>query len=106
VRFLEQGLEPILELCLGEMERAREPRRAVASSAMGSPVLFQNLPDRPPVLRGRLHDHFLDVLRDQPLGWATPIRRRRPDLLAREALPVGLATPEGPTSTESRATIG
>jgi hypothetical protein len=65
---------------LGEMERAREPRRAVTSPASGSPVLFQDFPHRPPVLRGRLHDDFLDVLLDQPLGESTKIGRRRPDL--------------------------
>ena len=36
------------------------------------------------VLRGRLHDDFLDVLRDQPVGQAAQIGRRRPDLLAVE----------------------
>jgi hypothetical protein len=47
-------------------------------------MLFQGFPDRPPVLRGRLHDDFLDVLLDQPVGQAAQISRRRPDLLAVE----------------------
>jgi hypothetical protein len=47
-------------------------------------MLFQRFPHRPPVLRGRLHNDFLDVLRDQPVGQAAQIGRRRPDLLAVE----------------------
>ena len=47
-------------------------------------MLFQRFPHRPPVLRGRLHDDFLDVLLDQPVGQAAQIGRRRPDLLAVE----------------------
>ena len=34
--------------------------------------------------RGRLHEDFLDVLLDQPVGQAAQIGRRRPDLLAVE----------------------
>jgi hypothetical protein len=66
------------------MERAREGRRAVARAAPRAPVLFQGLPHRPPVLRGRLHDDFLDLLLDQPVGHSAQISRRRPDLLALE----------------------
>jgi hypothetical protein len=66
------------------MKRARESRRTVARTTAGSPMLFQRLPHRPPVLRGRLHDDFLDVLLDQPVGQAAQISRRRPDLLAVE----------------------
>ena len=75
---------PAIRLRLGEMERAREARRAVARAASGSPVLFQGFPHRPPVLRGRLHDDFLDLVLDQPVGQAAQIGRRRPDLLALE----------------------
>lgn len=66
------------------MKRAGEARGALAHAASGSPVLFERVPHRPPVLRGRLHDHFLDILRDQPLGQFTQIGRRRADLLLRE----------------------
>ena len=47
-------------------------------------MLFQRFPHRPPVLRGRLHDDFLDLLLDQPVGQAAQIGRRRADLLALE----------------------
>ena len=40
---------PAIRLRLGEMERAREPRRTVARTASGAPVLFQRFPHRPPV---------------------------------------------------------
>jgi hypothetical protein len=50
------------------MERARERRRAVARAALGTPLRFQGFPHRPPILRGRLHDDFLDLMRDQPVG--------------------------------------
>ena len=73
-----------IRLRLGEMERAREPRRAVTRAAPGTPVLFQGFPHRPPVLRGRLHDDFLDLVLDQPVGEATQVGRRRADLLALE----------------------
>ena len=56
----------------------------VARAASGPPVLFQRFPHRPPVLRGRFHDDFLDLLLDQPVGQAAQIGRRRPDLLALE----------------------
>jgi hypothetical protein len=56
----------------------------VASSASCSPVLFQGLPYWSPVLRGRLHDDFLDLVLDQPVGSSAEIGRRRPDLLALE----------------------
>jgi hypothetical protein len=52
------------------MERAREARRTIARAASRAPMLFQRFPHRPPVLRGRLHDDFLDVLLDQPVGQA------------------------------------
>jgi hypothetical protein len=66
------------------MERAREARRTIAGAASRAPMLFQRFPHRPPILRGRLHDDFLDVLRDQPVGQAAQIGRGRPDLLALE----------------------
>ena len=47
-------------------------------------MLFQRFPHRPPVLRGRLHDDFLDLVLDQPVGQATQIGRRRADLLTHE----------------------
>ena len=47
-------------------------------------MLFQRFPHRPPVLRGRLHDDFLDILLDQPVGQTAQIGRRRPDLVAVE----------------------
>jgi hypothetical protein len=50
-----------IRLRLGEMECAREAWRTVAPAASGAPMLFQRFPHRPPVLRGRLHDDFLDV---------------------------------------------
>ena len=46
----------------------------------GAPVLFQGFPHWPPVLRGQLHDDFLDLLLDQPVGQRAQIRRRGPDL--------------------------
>ena len=73
-----------IRLRLGEMERAREPRRTIARPASGSPVLFQGFPHRPPVLRGRLHDDFLDVVLDEPVGQATQIGWRRTDILTLE----------------------
>jgi hypothetical protein len=57
-----------IRLRLGEMKRAREPWRTSARTASGAPMLFQRFPHRPPVLRGRFHDDFLDVLLDQPVG--------------------------------------
>jgi hypothetical protein len=69
-----------IRLRLSEMERPREPRGAVARAALGAPMLFQGFPHRPPVLCGRLHDDFIDVVVDQPVGQATEIDRRRADL--------------------------
>ncbi len=46
--------------------------------------MFQSLPDWPPVLRGRLHDDFLDLLFDQPRGQSAQIGRCRADLLVYE----------------------
>jgi hypothetical protein len=48
------------------------------------PTLLQGFPHRPPVLRGRFHHDFLDLLRDQPVGEAAQIARRRPGLLVLE----------------------
>jgi hypothetical protein len=81
--LLASARSPI-RLRLGEMERAREPRRAAASSATGSPMLFQRFPHRPPVLRGRLHDDCLDFVLDQPVGQAPQVDRCRADLLPLE----------------------
>ena len=67
---------PTIRLRLGEMERARERRRAVARAALRSPVLFQRFPHRPPVLRGRFHDDFLDLVLDEPVGQRAQIGRR------------------------------
>ena len=53
-----------------------EPWGAVACLAAESPVLFQGVPDRPPVLSGRLNNDFLDRVLDQPVGQATQISRR------------------------------
>jgi len=63
-------------IALGEMESAcgAVGRRRVPGG--GSPVLFQGVPDRPPVLSGRLNDDFLDRVLDQPVGQATQISRR------------------------------
>jgi hypothetical protein len=47
-------------------------------------VLLQGLPHGPPVLRGRLHDHFFDLVLDQPVGQSAQRGRRRADLLAFE----------------------
>jgi hypothetical protein len=33
----------------------------------GPPPLFQRRPYRPPILRGRFHDDFLDLFGDQPV---------------------------------------
>jgi hypothetical protein len=59
-----------IRLRLGEMERAREPRRAVARAAARAPMLFECLPHRPPVLRGRFHDDLVHLVLDQPIGQA------------------------------------
>jgi len=66
------------------MERAREPRRDVARAALGTPMQFQGFPHRPPILRGRLHHDFIDLVFDQPVGQATEVDRRRADLLTFE----------------------
>ena len=42
--------------------------RSYARPAPRPPVLLQCLPHGSPVLRGRFHHHFLDLLLDQPLG--------------------------------------
>jgi len=47
-------------------------------------MLFQRFPHRPPVLRGRLHDDFLDLVLDQPVGQTTQVDRCRADLLTLE----------------------
>jgi hypothetical protein len=44
-----------IRLRLGEMERAREPRRAVARAAPGAPMLFQRFPHRSPDIRVSAH---------------------------------------------------
>jgi hypothetical protein len=75
---------PTIRLRLGKVERPRQSRRAFTRAPLGSPVLFQGFPHRPPVLRGRLHDDFLDVVLDEPVGYATQIGRRRADLLTLE----------------------
>jgi hypothetical protein len=59
---------PAIRLRLGEMQRTREVRRSVVRPAARSPVLFQGLLHWSPVLRGRLHDDFLDLVLDQPVG--------------------------------------
>jgi hypothetical protein len=73
-----------IRLRLREMQRARHRSRAHARPALRSPVLLQGLPHRPPVLRGRLHDDFFDVVLDQPRGQSAQGGRRRADLLAFE----------------------
>ena len=52
--------------------------------ASGSPVLFQGFPYRPPVLRGRLHDRFLDLVGDEVVGECASVGRRCSDLVAFE----------------------
>ena len=84
IREIPLAARSAIRLRLGEMKRAREPWRTIARTALGAPLLFQRLPHRPPVLRGRFHDDFLDVVLDQPVGQAAQIGRRRPDLLAVE----------------------
>src|SRR5580765_2466707 len=64
------------------MERARERRRAVPCTASGPPVLFERVPHRPPVLRGRLHDGFIDVLGDQRTAARNVIRSGTPERVA------------------------
>src|SRR5687767_336533 len=59
-----------IRLRLGKMERARERWRAVARAAARAPMLFECLPHRPPVLRGRLHDDIVHLVLDQPIGQA------------------------------------
>jgi len=73
-----------IRLRLGEMECAREPWRAVSRTATGTPMLLECLPHRPPVLRGRFHDDFLDLALDQPVSQVTQVGRRRAGLLALE----------------------
>src|SRR5262249_45607517 len=58
--------------------------RAVARTALWPPVLFERFPHRSPVLRGRFHDDFLDLLLDEPVGQTAQIGRRRADLVALE----------------------
>jgi hypothetical protein len=48
-------------------------------------MLLECLPHRPPVLRGRFHDDFLDLALDQPVSQATQVERRRAGLLTFEA---------------------
>jgi len=49
------------------MERARELWGTVARAPTRAPMLFERLPHRPPVLRGRFHDDFIDFVFDQPV---------------------------------------
>jgi hypothetical protein len=73
-----------IRLRLGEVQRPREATRVRSFPTLRPPVLFQRFPDRPPILRGRLHDDFLDPVLDQPVGQAAQIGRCRSDLLALE----------------------
>jgi hypothetical protein len=75
---------PAIRLRLREMERARQARRTGARAPLWPPVLLQGFPHRPPVLRGRFHDDFLDLLLDEPTGPRAQVGRRCPDLLACE----------------------
>jgi len=60
---------PVFAFYWPQGERAAVVRRmTIACTALGAPMLFQRFPHRPPVLCGRLHDDFLDVLLDQPVG--------------------------------------
>jgi hypothetical protein len=36
-------------------------------------VLFQGFPHRPPVLRGRFHDDFFNLVLDEPVGQAAQV---------------------------------
>jgi hypothetical protein len=47
-------------------------------------MLFQGFRHRPPVLRGRLHHDFIDLVFDQPVGQATELDRRGANLLTFE----------------------
>jgi len=50
------------------MQCAGHLGRPVPLLARRLPVPLQRAPYRLPVLRGRFHNHFLDLLLDQPLG--------------------------------------
>ena len=70
-----------IRLRLGEMQRARHARSTRARPALRPPVPLQDFPHRPPVLRGRFHDDFLDLTLDEPVGQLAQVGGAGPDLL-------------------------
>ena len=67
-----------LRLC--KVERPGEQGAHRARPALRSPVPLQRLPHRPPILRGRLHHHFLDLALDEPLSKRAQLDGAGPDL--------------------------
>jgi len=64
--LLPSGHAPI-RLCLRQMQASGDRIDPGPGLSSRRPVPLEGLPHRTPILRGRLHDHFLDVERDQPL---------------------------------------
>ena len=76
------AVRPMIGLRLREMERAGRRACVYPRAPRPLPVAFQRVPHRAPVLRGRFHHHFLDLLLDQPLGEEAQMARRRTELPA------------------------
>jgi len=75
---------PVIGLRLRQMQRARHRAPAFALRTSGLPVPLERLPYGAPILRGRFHHHFLDLLCDQPGGQLAQLVRTRPHHPPRE----------------------
>jgi hypothetical protein len=69
---------PAIGLGLGEVQRARRRPGALSRLAAWLPVPLQRFPHGPPILRGRFHDDFLNVLFKQPFSQTSQFVRTGP----------------------------
>ena len=70
----------MIRLRLREMQRAGGRPGVHPRTLRRLPVAFQRVPHRAPVLRGRLHHDFFDLVLDQPLGQEAQLAGRRAEL--------------------------
>ena len=85
----------MIRLRLREMQRAGGRPGVHPTPPRRLPVAFQRVPQRAPVLRGRLHHDLFDLVLDQPLGQPLSILPRLLDL-ATQAFQLALCVIDRP----------
>ena len=96
---------PRFDCACARCRRSRRRTSPFPLLARRLPVPFQRCPDRFPVLRRRLHHHFLDLLLEQPSRQRAQLRgagAKRPPLKLVLAVALPLRTPPPPTCAYER----